>query len=84
MVVLFSALFPWKSSLTAHLPLYLHVTVLLNPPANVTASNNGEQGQLRVSWVPPPLKYMDDSMMYEVSYAPADSQTEQVWHSALL
>uniref|UniRef100_A0A668A5U4 Erythropoietin receptor n=1 Tax=Myripristis murdjan TaxID=586833 RepID=A0A668A5U4_9TELE len=58
--------------------LLIELVFLLNPPANVTVSNNGEQGQLRVSWVPPPLKYMDDSMMYEVSYAPADSQTEQV------
>lgn len=52
--------------------------VLLDPPANVTVTNNRKQGQLNVSWVPPPLKYMDDSMVYEVSYRAVDSQMMQV------
>lgn len=52
--------------------------VLLDPPANVTVSSTGQQGQLNVSWVPPPLKYMDDSMIYEISYALDDSHFWQV------
>ncbi|XP_061604055.1 erythropoietin receptor isoform X2 [Phyllopteryx taeniolatus] len=51
---------------------------LLDPPANVTVSRTGQEGQLNVSWIPPPLKHMDDSMMYEVSYATLDSHTAQV------
>ena len=54
------------------------MAVLLDPPVNVTVSSTGKQGQLNVSWVPPPLKYMDDSMMYEVSYAMADDHVGQV------
>ncbi|KAK2833923.1 hypothetical protein Q5P01_017812 [Channa striata] len=51
---------------------FIDQVFLLDPPS-VTVSSTGQQGQLNVSWVPPPLKYMDDSMMYEVSYAVADS-----------
>ncbi|CAK6960269.1 erythropoietin receptor [Scomber scombrus] len=51
---------------------------LLDPPSNVTVRTMGETGQLNVTWVPPPLKYMDDSMMYEVSYTTVDSQVEKV------
>ncbi|KAM3864390.1 erythropoietin receptor [Diretmus argenteus] len=58
--------------------LLIELVFLLDPPANVTVSSTDQQGQLRVLWVPPPLKYMDDSMMYEVSYTTADSHTWQV------
>lgn len=68
-----SSTFPITSYL-----LPLCTAVLLDPPANVTVSSTGQQGQLNVSWVPPPLKYMDDSMMYEVSYTTADSDVGQV------
>lgn len=56
----------------------LYSKVLLDPPANVTVTNTRKQGQLNVTWVPPPLKYMDDSMMYEVSYSAMDSHVMQV------
>lgn len=52
--------------------------VLLDPPGNVTVTNTRAQGQLNVTWVPPSLKYMDDSMMYEVSYSAVDSHVMQV------
>ncbi|AWP18441.1 putative erythropoietin receptor [Scophthalmus maximus] len=58
--------------------LLIELLFLLDPPANVTVSGTGKQGQLNVSWLPPPLKYMADSMMYEVSYAAADSHVGQV------
>ncbi|KAG7505939.1 erythropoietin receptor-like [Solea senegalensis] len=58
--------------------LLIELFFLLDPPANVTVSSTGKQGQLNVSWVPPSLKYMDDSMMYEIRYAPADSHVGQV------
>ncbi|KAM8845283.1 erythropoietin receptor [Spinachia spinachia] len=58
--------------------LLIELVFLLDPPANVTVSPTAHKGQLNVSWVPPPLKYMDDSMMYEVSYAAADSHSGQV------
>ncbi|KAI1886793.1 hypothetical protein AGOR_G00199470 [Albula goreensis] len=48
--------------------------VLLDPPANLTMMLTGKPCQLKLSWLPPPLKYMDDSMMYEVSYFTAGSQ----------
>uniref|UniRef100_A0AAZ3NQ58 Fibronectin type-III domain-containing protein n=1 Tax=Oncorhynchus tshawytscha TaxID=74940 RepID=A0AAZ3NQ58_ONCTS len=38
----------------------------------------GMQGQLKASWLPPSLKYMGDSMMYEVSYTMAGSHIGKV------
>uniref|UniRef100_H3C7D4 Fibronectin type-III domain-containing protein n=1 Tax=Tetraodon nigroviridis TaxID=99883 RepID=H3C7D4_TETNG len=58
--------------------LLVEMVFLLDPPANVTVTNTRKQGQLNVTWVPPPLKYMDDSMMYEVSYSAMDSHVMQV------
>lgn len=58
--------------------LLVELVFLLDPPANLTVSAAEQQGQLRVSWLPPPLKYMDDSMMYEVSYTVADSDMGKV------
>ncbi|XP_003443202.1 erythropoietin receptor [Oreochromis niloticus] len=58
--------------------LLIELVFLLDPPANVTVSSTGQQGQLNVTWVPPPLKYMDDSMMYEVFYSLADSHIGKV------
>uniref|UniRef100_A0A3Q3W235 Fibronectin type-III domain-containing protein n=1 Tax=Mola mola TaxID=94237 RepID=A0A3Q3W235_MOLML len=58
--------------------LLIELVFLLDPPANVTVSHTGQQGQLNVSWLPPVLKYMDDSMMYEVSYNEVDSHEGQV------
>lgn len=69
--------FTSKPSLTSCL-LSICLTVLLDPLTNVTVSGTGKQGQLNVSWVPPPLKYMDDSMMYEIYYAKMDSRVGQV------
>ncbi|XP_077355444.1 erythropoietin receptor [Festucalex cinctus] len=57
--------------------LLAELLFLLGPPANVSVSA-GQQGQLNVSWIPPPLRYMDDSLMYEVSYAMASSHVVQV------
>ncbi|XP_056262895.1 erythropoietin receptor [Pseudoliparis swirei] len=59
--------------------LFIELVFLLDPPANVTASSAGQGGQLNVSWVAPPLRYMDDSMMYEVSCeAAADGHAGKV------
>ncbi|XP_029998215.1 erythropoietin receptor [Sphaeramia orbicularis] len=77
----------WEGRLIHNRSLLIELTFLLDPPANVTVSRTGHQGQLNVTWVPPPLKYMDDSMMYEVSYAAEDSQVGQVqvaWASSML
>ncbi|XP_057674015.1 erythropoietin receptor [Corythoichthys intestinalis] len=51
---------------------------LLDPPTNVTLSTTGQHDELNVSWLPPPPKHMDDSFMYEVSYAMAGSHVPQV------
>lgn len=56
----------------------LLASVLLDPPANVTASGAAPQAQLGVSWLPPPVRYIDDSLMYQVGYAAADGPGEQV------
>ncbi|XP_076844747.1 erythropoietin receptor [Brachyhypopomus gauderio] len=48
--------------------LFIDHVFLLDPPANLSAVSTGKPGQLNVSWLPPALKYMDDSMMYEVRY----------------
>ncbi|XP_072299696.1 erythropoietin receptor [Eucyclogobius newberryi] len=58
--------------------LLIELTFLLDPPANVTVRNAAQSGQVNVSWIPPPLKYMDDSMMYEIIYTPVDSHIGQV------
>ncbi|KAJ3601681.1 hypothetical protein NHX12_032648 [Muraenolepis orangiensis] len=56
----------------------VELVFLLDPPRNLSVSQTKQQGQLRVTWVPPALKYMDDSMIYEVSYSPAERSLEQV------
>ncbi|XP_066498972.1 erythropoietin receptor [Hoplias malabaricus] len=48
--------------------LFIDQVFLLDPPSNVTAVRTKQQSQLNVTWLPPVLKYMDDSMMYEVRY----------------
>ncbi|XP_019749075.1 erythropoietin receptor [Hippocampus comes] len=58
--------------------LLVELFFLLDPLANVSVSATGQQGQLNVSWIPPPLRHMDDSLMYEVSYAMAGSREVQV------
>ncbi|XP_056466114.1 erythropoietin receptor [Gadus chalcogrammus] len=58
--------------------LLVELAFLLDPPRNLSVSQTEQQGQLRVSWVPPEVKYMSDSMMYEVSYAPANGGLPQV------
>ncbi|XP_026204542.1 erythropoietin receptor isoform X2 [Anabas testudineus] len=68
----------WEGKLIHNRSLIIDQLFLLDPPANVTVSSTGQQGQLSVSWLPPSLKYMDDSMMYQVSYATADSHMGQV------
>ncbi|XP_020793642.1 erythropoietin receptor isoform X2 [Boleophthalmus pectinirostris] len=58
--------------------LLIETTFLLDPPANVTVCNGAKPGQVNVSWIPPHLKYMDDSMMYEIFYTPMDSHIKKV------
>ncbi|GAA6105233.1 erythropoietin receptor [Tachysurus ichikawai] len=48
--------------------LLIDQTVLLNPPTNLTVVSTGKQGELLVSWLPPAVKYIDDSLMYEIRY----------------
>lgn len=58
--------------------LQIERTFLLSPPANLTVRNAAQPGQVNVSWIPPTLKYMDDSMMYEIIYSPVNSHVAQV------
>ncbi|XP_062310402.1 erythropoietin receptor [Osmerus eperlanus] len=58
--------------------LFMDLVFLLDPPANLTVSSTDQQGQLRVSWRPPLLKYIKGNMMYEVSYAPVGGHVGQV------
>ncbi|XP_003966434.1 erythropoietin receptor [Takifugu rubripes] len=67
-----------KGMLIYNRSLLVEMVFLLDPPANVTVTSTTKQGQLNVTWVPPPLKYMDDSMVYEVSYSTVDSHMWQV------
>ncbi|KAB5554006.1 hypothetical protein PHYPO_G00045130 [Pangasianodon hypophthalmus] len=48
--------------------LFIDNVVLLDPPANLTVVSTGKQGELIVSWLPPAVKYIDDSLMYEIRY----------------
>lgn len=56
------------------------LTVFLDPARNLTVMSSGKEGQLNVSWLPPPLKYMDDSMIYEVRYSVEGSNMGKVLH----
>ncbi|XP_060946613.1 erythropoietin receptor [Limanda limanda] len=58
--------------------LYIELVFLLDPPNNVTVNHTGNPGQLRVTWLPVPIKYMNDAMNYEVSCAPANGYPGQV------
>uniref|UniRef100_A0A672S5B8 Erythropoietin receptor-like n=1 Tax=Sinocyclocheilus grahami TaxID=75366 RepID=A0A672S5B8_SINGR len=50
----------------------------LDPPRNLTVMTSGKEGQLNVSWLPPLLKYIDDSLIYEVRYAVEGSNMGKV------
>ncbi|NP_001036799.1 erythropoietin receptor precursor [Danio rerio] len=52
--------------------------LLTDPPRNVTVWSSGKEGQLNVSWLPPAVKYIDDSLIYEVRYAVEDSHMGKV------
>ncbi|KAJ8363408.1 hypothetical protein SKAU_G00122390 [Synaphobranchus kaupii] len=54
--------------------IFVDRVFLLDHPANLTMTRTGKPGQLKLTWLPPPLKYMDNSMMYEVHYFIAGSQ----------
>ena len=60
-----------------HFPT-LSLSVLLDPPANITVVRTKQQGQLNVTWLPPAVKYIDDSMMYEVRYVREGSPMRKV------
>ncbi|MBN3305780.1 erythropoietin receptor [Amia ocellicauda] len=47
---------------------------LLDPPGNLTVTRTEKPDQLLLSWLPPKVKYMDDVMMYEVSFWTPDFQ----------
>ncbi|KAM6914738.1 erythropoietin receptor [Lycodopsis pacificus] len=67
-----------EGTLIHHRSLFIELVFLLDPPTNVTVSSSGEKGQLNVSWMVPPLKYMYDSVLYQVNYTAADSHAGQV------
>ncbi|XP_062875049.1 erythropoietin receptor [Trichomycterus rosablanca] len=48
--------------------LLIDQVLFLDPPTNLTVVSTGKQGELNVSWWPPAVKYIDDSMMYETRY----------------
>ncbi|KAJ8283757.1 hypothetical protein COCON_G00026070 [Conger conger] len=48
--------------------IFIDRVFLLDPPANLTMTRTGKPGQMKLAWLPPPLKYRDDSMIYEVNY----------------
>ena len=74
--------FPFHKVKLIMTPLVLSLSVLLDPPANLTVSSTDQQGQLRVSWQPPLLKYIKGNMMYEVSYVPEGSHVGKVCNTA--
>ncbi|KAK3553257.1 hypothetical protein QTP86_032786 [Hemibagrus guttatus] len=43
-------------------------SILLDPPTNLTVVSTGKQGELMVSWLPPAVKYVVDSLIYEIRY----------------
>ncbi|KAK9535615.1 hypothetical protein VZT92_007987 [Zoarces viviparus] len=67
-----------EERLIHHRSLFIELLFLLDPPTNVTVSSIGEKDQLNVSWMVPPLKYMYDSMKYQVNYTAAGSHAGQV------
>ncbi|XP_065511018.1 erythropoietin receptor [Caloenas nicobarica] len=46
--------------------LYIDQVVLLGPPQNVSAEPGGARGQLCVRWVPPPSRYLESSLVFEL------------------
>uniref|UniRef100_A0A671S1P7 Erythropoietin receptor-like n=1 Tax=Sinocyclocheilus anshuiensis TaxID=1608454 RepID=A0A671S1P7_9TELE len=52
--------------------------LFLDSPRNLTVMSSEKEGQLNVSWLPPLLKYIDDSMIYEVRYAVEGSNMGKV------
>ncbi|XP_067829172.1 erythropoietin receptor [Heptranchias perlo] len=58
--------------------MYINHAVLLDPPSNVTVQQTGKPGQLHVKWSAPQLKYLENSLMYEVNFSSAGSSVQKV------
>ncbi|XP_041099432.1 erythropoietin receptor [Polyodon spathula] len=57
-----------------HRSLSADQVLLLDPPMNLSVRQTGKPGQLHMKWLPPSLKYMDDSIIYEVGFSVAGSE----------
>ncbi|KAK1153839.1 erythropoietin receptor [Acipenser oxyrinchus oxyrinchus] len=57
-----------------HRSLSADQVLLLDPPMNLSVRQTGKPGQLHMKWLPPSLKYMDDSIIYEVGFSTVGSE----------
>ncbi|KAM6469208.1 erythropoietin receptor [Liasis olivaceus] len=58
--------------------IYVERLVFLDPPSNLTVQFMESPGQLNVSWQPPPIAYMENSIRYEVSISPEGYRPQRV------
>uniref|UniRef100_UPI00398E9F8D erythropoietin receptor isoform X1 n=2 Tax=Pristiophorus japonicus TaxID=55135 RepID=UPI00398E9F8D len=58
--------------------IYINHVVVLDPPSNVTVRRTGKPDQLYVKWAAPKLKYLENSLMYEVNFSSVGSSVQKV------
>ncbi|XP_067877223.1 erythropoietin receptor [Heterodontus francisci] len=58
--------------------IYINSLVVLDPPSNVTVQRTGKPGQLHVKWLAPQLKYLENSLIYEVNFSSVGSNVQKV------
>ncbi|XP_048378136.2 erythropoietin receptor isoform X1 [Stegostoma tigrinum] len=58
--------------------IYINNIVVLDPPSNVTVQRTGKPGQLHVKWSAPQLKYLENSLLYEVNFSSVGSNVQKV------
>ncbi|XP_072420323.1 erythropoietin receptor-like [Chiloscyllium punctatum] len=67
-----------SSRVKQRLIIYINNAVVLDPPSNVTVQRTGKPGQLHVKWSAPQLKYLENSLLYEVNFSSVGSNMQKV------
>ncbi|XP_041032922.1 erythropoietin receptor isoform X2 [Carcharodon carcharias] len=67
-----------SSVITSRQDIYINKLVILDPPSNVTVQRTGKPDQIHVKWSAPQLKYLENSLMYEVNFSSVGSNVQKV------
>ncbi|XP_078091043.1 erythropoietin receptor [Mustelus asterias] len=58
--------------------IYINSVVILDPPSNITVQRTEKPDQLHIKWSAPQLKYLENTLMYEVKFSSVGSSVQKV------